>query len=189
MKYIIPFLFMGFVSLAQTQTYTKKQLDSLPETVKNQFIKIFQKSGSYQSYKVISKKEFLVLQKNTLDTISAIKSSLMSKKSQIKEEQIKTATLNDRVSSLETELNEFKELQSKENNYSNITWGVVGVLALSLLFLVYKFRSNNYKTKEAQNNLFDLENEFEQHKKRSLEREQKLRRQLQDEINKQRGVS
>ena len=38
-----------------------------------------------------------------------------------------------------------------------------------------------------QNNLLDVEQEFEQHRKKSLEREQKLRRQLQDEVNKHRG--
>ncbi|WP_407267387.1 hypothetical protein R8G64_12630 [Tenacibaculum maritimum] len=43
-------------------------------------------------------------------------------------------------------------------------------------------------TKEAKNNLAEIEQEFEEHRKKSLEKEQKIRRQLQDEINKQRGV-
>ena len=41
---------------------------------------------------------------------------------------------------------------------------------------------------KARYDLQELEEEFAVHKKKSLEREQKLRRQLQDEINKQRDV-
>jgi hypothetical protein len=37
-------------------------------------------------------------------------------------------------------------------------------------------------------NVLEAENELANNMKKSLEREQKLRRQLQDEINKQRGV-
>ena len=42
-------------------------------------------------------------------------------------------------------------------------------------------------TKQAQENLITVEEEFEAHRKKALEREQKLRRQLQDEVNKHRN--
>ena len=56
-----------------------------------------------------------------------------------------------------------------------------------MLFFIFKFFKNNVITKEAKNNLIDVEQELDAHRKKSLEREQKLRRQLQDEINKQRN--
>jgi hypothetical protein len=56
-----------------------------------------------------------------------------------------------------------------------------------LFYFIFKFSSSNVLTKEAQNSLLDVEQEFEQHRKKSLEREQKLRRQLQDEVNKLRS--
>ena len=40
-------------------------------------------------------------------------------------------------------------------------------------------------TKDAKRALSEMEEEFEEHRKTALEREQKVRRQLQDEINKQ----
>ena len=49
----------------------------------------------------------------------------------------------------------------------------------------YKFYNNKYFTKKAQNDLTEIEEEFAAFRKKTLEREQKLRRQLQDEINKQ----
>jgi hypothetical protein len=59
------------------------------------------------------------------------------------------------------------------------------LLVLSLLFFIYKFKNSNSITKHARLALQDLEDEFEEHRKTSVEREQKIRRQLLDEINKQ----
>ena len=57
---------------------------------------------------------------------------------------------------------------------------------MSLSLFIVKFIRNNRTTKKAQRNVIDLEEEFELFRKKSVQREQKLRRQLQDEINKQR---
>ena len=60
-------------------------------------------------------------------------------------------------------------------------------MLLGLSYFIFKFLRSNVLTKEAKNNLIDVEQEFEQHRKNTLQREQKLRRQLQDEINKHRN--
>ena len=60
-------------------------------------------------------------------------------------------------------------------------------MLLALTYFIFKFSKSNVLTKEAKSNLIEVEQEFEQHRKKTLEREQKLRRQLQDEINKQRN--
>ena len=75
-----------------------------------------------------------------------------------------------------------------KTTYNSILWGLIGVLLISLLFFIYKFKNSNVLTNEAKASLVDVEQEFEQFRKKTLEKEQKLRRQLQDEINKQRGV-
>ena len=69
--------------------------------------------------------------------------------------------------------------------YKGIMWGIVAILALILGFFVYKFKNANTVTQEAQKSLAELEEEYEEHRRKALEREQKARRQLQDEINKQ----
>ena len=61
------------------------------------------------------------------------------------------------------------------------------LLAL-LLFFIYKFNSSNVLTKQAENTLGEVEDEFEQYRKKTLVKEQQLRRKLQDEINKQKGA-
>ncbi len=56
-----------------------------------------------------------------------------------------------------------------------------------LLFFIYKYKNSNSTTKEAKKNLAEIEDEFDDHRRTALEREQKVRRQLQDELNKQKG--
>ena len=63
-------------------------------------------------------------------------------------------------------------------------WTIITGLLLLLLFFIYKFRQSNILTQEAKSGLSDLEMEYEDHRRRALEREQKISRQLQDELNK-----
>jgi len=57
------------------------------------------------------------------------------------------------------------------------------LLAL-LLFFIYKYKNSNSITRDVNMSLSEIEGEFEEHRKVALEREQKVRRQLQDELNK-----
>jgi hypothetical protein len=70
-------------------------------------------------------------------------------------------------------------------NYSLTLWSIVGVLSALLLFFIYKYKSSNSITKQANTSLAEIEEEFEEHRRNALEREQKVRRQLQDMINEQ----
>ena len=54
-----------------------------------------------------------------------------------------------------------------------------------LLFFIYKYRNSNAITKQSNKSLAEIEEEFEEHRRNALEREQKVRRQLQDMINEQ----
>ena len=75
-----------------------------------------------------------------------------------------------------------------KNSYNLLLWSIITVLAITTVFFILRFKNSNSLTKAAKTNLAEIEEEFELHRKKSLEKEQKLRRQLQDEINKQRGV-
>ncbi|MFB1039514.1 MAG: hypothetical protein QMC35_03565, partial [Polaribacter sp.] len=71
--------------------------------------------------------------------------------------------------------------------YNFILWTLISLLLVLVIYLSFKFQKNNFLTKRAEQNLKDVEHEFEQHRKKALDREQKLRRSLQDEMNKQRN--
>ncbi len=67
-----------------------------------------------------------------------------------------------------------------------LMWTAIGILLLLLIIFIIRFKASNAITVKAKENLATMQDEFEEHRKRSIEREQKLRRELQDEINKQR---
>jgi preprotein translocase subunit SecF len=166
------------------------------KTLEVQFDKINRISTSYQTYKVISKDKFQELKNNVLDSIKASNKDLKEQKVLLKNERDNVAKLNAELNKTKEDL---KKAQEKENSislfgfqiskviYNLILWLIIISLALALAFLVFKFSKSNILTKKAKEDLEDVEQEFEVHRKKSLEREQKLRRQLQDEINKQRN--
>lgn len=161
-----------------------------------QFDKIYRTSTSYQTYKVISKEKFLQLKQGVLDSLKTSKNLVIEKNNllKIERENIKKTleTLNSTKLSLETAVQKedsislFGLLLSK-TIYNLILWALILFLFIGLLYFIFKFSNNSIVTKKAETNLQDIEHEFEQHRKKALEREQKLRRELQDEINKQRN--
>jgi hypothetical protein len=70
--------------------------------------------------------------------------------------------------------------------YETALSALLGLLFVSSLVFVFKFRSANFIKLKATEALANLEEEFEEHVRNSLEREQKLRRLLQDELNRHR---
>ena len=76
-----------------------------------------------------------------------------------------------------------------KSGYNVLMWSIIaGLLGLLLLF-IYRFKNSNTITRNANKALAEIEEEFEEHRKVALEREQKVRRQLQDELNKQKSNS
>jgi hypothetical protein len=109
-----------------------------------------------------------------LPKIKTLNTNLIAKDNALKEALLKENNIG------------FFGLQISKTTYSAIVWLIILALVLLLAFFIFKFYNNINITKTATSNLTDVEKEFELFRKKSLEREQKLRRQLQDEINKQR---
>ena len=76
----------------------------------------------------------------------------------------------------------------KKSSYKIIISIIVILLIVILCYFTYQYKNSYQIILHAKKNVLEAENELANNKKKSLEREQKLRRQLQDEINKQRGV-
>ncbi|RAV30289.1 tRNA (guanine-N1)-methyltransferase [Sinomicrobium soli] len=162
--------------------------------VNNQFEFVIQRSNNYQEYKVVKKNWLYTLKKNTLDSLARVEKELSeainltkSQNSEMESLKRELAENQEHVSSLTDEkdsISFFGALIDK-STYKATMWGIVGLLAVVLLFFVYKFRNSNAVTQSARKALEELEQEYEDHRKKALEREQKVRRQLQDEINKQ----
>lgn len=190
--------FTLFILFIQYTSFSQENNNVVIEdkTLEGQFDKINRISTSYQTYKVISKDKFQELKNNVLDSIKASNKDLKEQKVLLKNERDNVAKLNAELNKTKEDL---KKAQEKENSislfgfqiskvtYNLILWLIIISLALALAFFVFKFSKSNILTKKAKEDLEDVVQEFEVRRKKSLEREQKLRRQLQDEINKQRN--
>lgn len=192
-KMKIKLIFLLFISInfsVFSQTTEETQEDT---SIQGQFDKIYRISSTYQVYKVISKDKYQVLKKNVLDSIKGLKTEISEKENLLKSERENINNINKQLSKTQADLvaSNKKEnsislfgIQLSKIKYNLLLWSIIVISLLLLFYFIFKFFRSNTLTKEAQNNLEDVEQEFEQHRKKSLEREQKLRRQLQDEVNK-----
>ena len=72
-----------------------------------------------------------------------------------------------------------------KTGYNTLLWSIIGILAAATALFIGKFQRSNVITVDANKAKSEIDEEFESYRQRSIEREQKLRRELQDEINKQ----
>ncbi|CDF80105.1 conserved hypothetical protein [Formosa agariphila KMM 3901] len=186
---------------AQTATPDSEASDNLSlneGTLDNQFEYIIQKSNNYQNYKVVKKVWLQTLKSHTLDSLKAVKIDLVETQTIVDQQTNEISTLKSNLSETQNTLDltnqekdsmEFLGMQLSKTTYNTFIWSIIGGLLAFLLFFIYKFKNSNSTTKEAKRMLAEIEEEFDEHRKTALEREQKVRRQLQDELNKQKSNS
>lgn len=184
-------------SWGQESTDTLAVAVNRPNTIENQFDDVIEKSNSWQQFKVVPKMKLYTLKKNIQDSLKAQQNLLLEKTNTItgNEQQIKE--LNQQIDTLQNNLNELKNEKDSINFfgaliskglYSVIVWGIIFVLTSLLAFYIFRFSKSNIVTKRSIKDLEELQSEYEDYRSKAIEREQKVRRQLQDEINKNRGI-
>ena len=193
---IMKSFFLVLLIITSNFSITAQQKVTEENTLENQFDKIYRISTSYQTYKVINKLGYQKLKNNVIDSINIIKELLSEKESLLKSKDENIKRLNTKIKKTQLNLDASitKEnsiflfgLELKKTTYNIILWILIIALITGVGFLAYKFSNSNILTKEAENNLAEIEEELKHYRKKSTEKEQKLRRQLQDEINKQRN--
>lgn len=199
MKYLIyTFIFLGTLTISAQDTETIND-----GSVNDQFEFLLRKSGNFKGtnglpYEAVKRSMLLNLQRNTNDTISDLKSRLQKTHTTIATQNKEIETLKSNLSNTQTTLDDTNKekdsmslfgIQMSKGGYNTMMWAIVAALLLFLVVFIYKFKNSNTITKAARKSLEETELEFEEHRRVALEREQKVRRQLQDEINKQKGIS
>ena len=166
-------------------------------SIKGKFNLIYNTSSSYKEFKVIRKSRFVNLRNQVSDSVKLLNNEL-----NLKEEKINT---------LEQDLNNINKVLLKniakktaairlqnsilffgmaldKSSYKIMVWMTFILLIVLLCYFIFKYKNSYLIILAAKEDLLEAENELVKFKKKSIESDQKLRRQLQDEINKQRGV-
>lgn len=187
-------LFISFPIFAQTETDTEPKPSLDGGTLESQFDYLYRRSSSYQEYKVVKKTSYQKIKANVLDSMKVLKKDLSDTKKlvEVQGNEIKSLkedlqTTNNNLTAVTKEKDNIKFLgmPMTKSSYNTLLWSIIFSLVALLLFFIFKFRSSNAITTQAQDLLADTEKEFEAYKAKALEREQKVRRELQDELNKQ----
>ena len=192
------------ISLLNCVAVTAQNIEAVPEkpitkkAVEGQMSRLLVNSADYKDVKMV-KKEVLeelhsdvmtLLSRNEKD-LSDAKAIIESKNSEIKNLKSEVAKANAQVAASDTS-NEtflFFGMPLDKNLYHAIMWSLVLTLLITAVFTVVRFKKANEITKNSKPILTDVENELETFKRNAIEREQKLRRQLQDEIIKQKKMA
>lgn len=166
-------------------------------TLHSQFEYLFIKSGNYRAdgvkYEVVRESNLYKIRQNVLDSIKASNLKALELQTIISENKLTIDSLQkkfDEASNSLSNVTEEKDSMSflgilvSKGTYNVILWTVIFGLLFLLALFVYRFRNSNILTQEAKTALSEIETEYEEHRRRALEREQKISRQLQDEINK-----
>lgn len=199
-KTLLLSLFATFFINANAQNTDETDNLSLDSgSIDSQFEYVFRKSGNFkgtkgQKYEAVKQVWLLKLKANVLDSLKTTNLELDKTQAVVTTQAKNIDDLNIELANTKSELtNTISEkdsmqlfgMQMSKPNYSMILWSFIGVLSALLLFFIYKYRNSNAITKQAKLSLAETEEEFEEHRRNALEREQKVRRQLQDMINEQ----
>lgn len=182
--------------LAFNLQFAQEDLSLDEGTIDSQFEFVYKKSGNYRSdgkrYEVVRVISLDKLRKNVIDSLEASYKNAAALKSTISGHEATIGSLNTRLDETTNNLSAVTEEKDSMSflgilvskvAYNTILWSIIAGLLGLMLFFMYKFRRSNVLTQDAKTNLSELETEYEEHRRRALEREQKISRQLQDEIN------
>ncbi|MBC8883851.1 tRNA (guanine-N1)-methyltransferase [Flavobacterium piscinae] len=195
--YSLFFVMIVTFSTAQDSIQNKSQA-SMNGTLDKQFDYVVQKSNNFQEYKVVKRDFLTILKRNSLDSVNRFKTELADLKAEFTKHTTTIQQLKDTLKTTQVELDKLKIAQDNVSflgtpvskaNYNMIMWGIVSVLLLILVVFLFQLKGAKSIANDAKHNLDKLEDDFEEYKRKALEKEQKLGRQLQDEINKQKKSS
>lgn len=176
----------GSYSTVLAQDYLKKG------KLEVQFDSMLEKSETYKQYKVIPRVDLRKFKSNFKDTLSLSKADYLKSQSTIESQQLE-------IDQLKTELGTTQDSLQKTNNekssiqflgismsklkYKGLMWTLLGLSLAALLFFIYRYRNSNIATQGIRKQLSETQLAFDAYKKRALDKEQKISRMLQDELN------
>lgn len=195
---IVTFSFQNIYSQTNTAQPQEEQLSLNSGSIDSQFEYIFKKSGNFkgvngQKYEAVKYTSLLTLKAHVLDSLKTTYAKLNTSEETVENQKQEIESLKGQLQNTQTTLGETEAeknsmtlfgMQLGKTNYNVLMWSIVTALFALLIFFILKFKGSNSLTRDAKLKLEEVEAEFEEHRRIALEREQKVRRQLQDEINK-----
>lgn len=193
---LIMVFFVGTV-VSQTTIRREPPKGSLTSgTIDSQFIYIYAISKTQDGIEHVRQANLDLLRKNVADTIRMLNKQIVDLKAKDGGQQAAVDAMADSLAQVKANLQETQRekdsfsvigISLQKGTYSLMMWGLVLLLAIALVFFIYRHSQSHMVTRDTKKAIEALHADFDQHRKKSMEKEQKLMRQLQDEINKRLG--
>lgn len=162
-------------------------------SLQGQFDEMLRVSSKYQIYKTVRQDFLDAFMANVSDSISAYTEEISQLEGRISDQEAKISdqqkSIDERQGQI-TSLTDEKDsisllgMQLSKATYSLVLWSAIIALLAMLLFAIARMRIAVGSAREARQDFQQVNEDLEKSRKNRLEVEQKLRRQLQDEINK-----
>jgi hypothetical protein len=181
----VAMLFIGlFVSNIQpvgAQSGALAVLDSA--SLDNQLNYIHEKTRVYNDYRAIREDIFLKLKGNVMDSLNSSKLDVEELNSRLTERNFQIETLNSDLSRTKNEKDE--AIRNKESLtvfgihmnkalYSSVMWFIILALVALAAIMTVLFRRSHLVTMQVKNELKSTQEEFDQYRKSSREKYEKL---------------
>lgn len=188
------FLLLAFTVWASTLLGQNKRM--LPYaiqegTLNEQFTNLSNMSRSQDAnFKLIRRTNLEIVRKNVLDSVSGYQKEIATLKANSSSSTNTINTLQDSITTLDAALQEeqyktnvisFLGIDFSKGSYHMIVWSIIIVFVLAFLVTLASFRKAKVDTNDHKKTTEELQEELQTLRKKSLEKEQQLKRQLLDE--------
>jgi hypothetical protein len=187
-------LFVPLMNSYSQASQKENPLEGAP--IEEQFNYTIEKSNRYEEFRVVRIAWLLKLKSNVADTLNQMQNQLAGNKKQLNLHQqsidslkVQIGRANVQLDKAVTEKNSLNFLgaQISKGSYQTTMWGLVLILAGALAVFILLFKRSHIVTAQTKIKNDELRKEFEDHRKRVLEREKVVARNHLNELNKLRG--
>jgi hypothetical protein len=192
---IFRFLTLVFLLFAAHSAVAQRGNPATADTVnlQGQFDEMLRVSSKYQIYKTVRRDFLDAFMANVSDSIRGYTDEISELEGRIAEQK---KTIGDQATSIDDRQGQIASLTDEKDSisllgmplskstYSLILWSSLIALFAMLLFALARMRLAVGSAREARDDFQQVNQDLDKSRKTRLEVEQKLRRQLQDEINK-----
>lgn len=177
---------------AQNANQPEEPQEEAVNTLTEQFLYLKKKSNSWQEYKVVKETMLNNFWANIQDSVATFHRQLSETQAKVDAQNKEIQKVNETLAAKD------KTIQASEHASTHISvlgidvlkesfvtffWISVSVLALLLGLAIYQYKRSDQVTAKTRHDYRALQHELEEFRKKSLERERKLRRELQTERN------
>lgn len=190
-RFLLSALFILFSVLCFSQQLTLQQKLQTNIDIQDQFQSLLSQSRNLESdFKMVRRSNIEIIQRNVADSLAAYKKEITELKTSTSESSAIIISLRDSLDKVQAELNletskkdniNFVGIDFNKKTYHIFVWTIIIVLAITLLFISFSFRKAKVDAIEHQKTAEEVQDTFHAFKKKAMETEQKLKRQLLDE--------